>query len=692
MLGATLKDRFRKAVALHQTGAVDEAEAIYRDLLRDAPRHAGAWHLLGMVLFSRRDLRGALDHVQKALALCDIRAAYWNNLGAILKDLGEFTEARHAFEKAISLQDAYPDAWSNLGLVQSELGLHQDAERSLRYALRLAPRHVDALRHLAALYREKGDYEEALRLCRDAASVAPAREELLVLEGALLTELKRFEEAADAYQRVVARNPRTAQTHLSLGRAYEGLDETEKAKACFEKAASLRPDRPMWRLRHLSLCPMVFQAEAEISEYRDNLERQLDEVLADPPPMDWRLALEDGFVPSFQLAHHGACSRRLKEKFARLFAPHFPQGRPKCLRRGKIRVGFLCTRGQEGGFSRGYGGIMERLDRSRFEVVGLVANSIEGVCREKVRSDDIRWIGFPGDLPGAFSTIRNAECDVVAHRHSGTNKMNYFLPFLPLAPIQTIGSGMHGTTGNANIDFGISSRLFERGEEASEDYSESLVQFEGLNSWQRRPQLAAPASRADFGLPASGAVYFCPQRVIKLLPSFDRIVRRVLERDTSGHVVLLSGRHPQVGERLRHRLEDRLGQTLSKRLHLLPSQRPREYYRLLSLATAVLDAPNYSTSYTGYDALGLGVPVVTMPGRLMVQRYALGLYRRMDLLELVATSEQQYVDLAVRLGREPDFSREMRHRIREQSDPLFENDAVVREYETFFEQAIYAIR
>ena len=46
------------------------------------------------------------------------------------------------------------------------------------------------------------------------------------------------------------------------------------------------------------------------------------------------------------------------------------------------------------------------------------------------------------------------------NRHAGTDIMNYFLPFLPLAPVQTIGSGMHGTTGIANIDYGISSQLF----------------------------------------------------------------------------------------------------------------------------------------------------------------------------------------------------------------------------------------
>ena len=38
---------------------------------------------------------------------------------------------------------------------------------------------------------------------------------------------------------------------------------------------------------------------------------------------------------------------------------------------GKPRIGFLVTRKREAGFVRDMGGVVERLDRSRFEVVML---------------------------------------------------------------------------------------------------------------------------------------------------------------------------------------------------------------------------------------------------------------------------------------------------------------------------------
>ena len=507
------------------------------------------------------------------------------------------------------------------------------------------------------------------------------------MEGGILQGMKRFDDAIVAYERAIACDPNSVETHLNQGLVYSDLGETEEAKESFRRAAELRPERPTWQLRHLSLCGTIFQTADEIVAYRVELERQLDEALAGPPRFDWRDALRDGFTPSFQLSHHGVCNRRLKEKFARLFAPHFPRERFTPVRRGKIRVGFTCTRSHEGGFARGFGGIMERMDRERFEVVGLVSQESLPYCRKHVRSDDVIWIGFPHHIERAFQVFKKAECNVIMHWHAGTDIMNYFLPFLPLAPVQSIGFGTHGTTGIANMDYFISSSLFERGVDAAGDYTENLVRFDGPTAWQRRPRKPEPVRRADFALPETGALYFCPQRHAKFHPDFDQILGEILRRDITGQVVILRQTRRRSGEALRARLARSLGETLSKRVLFVPTQKPPDYYRLLSLMDVVLDTPVYSASLTGYDALGLGVPIVTLPGAQMVQRYAHGLYTQMGVSNLIASDLHEYVELAVRLGRDDDFRRSTREEILNRCDCLFEAGTVVPEYERFFVRA-----
>lgn len=230
--------------------------------------------------------------------------------------------------------------------------------------------------------------------------------------------------------------------------------------------------------------------------------------------------------------------------------------------------------------------------------------------------------------------------------------------------------------------------MFERGADAQEDYTERLVQLRGTTAWQPRPHLPPAAGREEFGLPARRTIYFCPQRLAKFHPDFDFLLRRILEEDASGQLVVLAGKRPATVARLKARWQRTLGGSLLRRILFLPSQQPRDYYQLLRLADVVLDAPCYSASLTGYDAFALGVPIVTLPGRQMVQRYALGLYRRMGLEDLAVDSEREYVDLAVRLGREGDFRQAMREEILNRCEVLFGDPQVVGEYEEFFRRAI----
>jgi predicted O-linked N-acetylglucosamine transferase (SPINDLY family) len=190
----------------------------------------------------------------------------------------------------------------------------------------------------------------------------------------------------------------------------------------------------------------------------------------------------------------------------------------------------------------------------------------------------------------------------------------------------------------------------------------------------------------EFGLPEHGAIYFCPQRIEKLHPAFDRLLQGVLEADSHGSIVMLKGRYPSSFERLVLRFRATLGPTLLKRVIFFPNLPASQYYRLFSLASVVLDTPNYSASLTGFDAISLGVPIVTLPGVRNVERYAYAIYRKLGMMDLVADTEEQYVAAATRLGRNEPYLRHMREQIEERSSRLFADVNTIREHERFFEE------
>ncbi|HWE35046.1 MAG TPA: hypothetical protein VG406_00625, partial [Isosphaeraceae bacterium] len=202
-----------------------------------------------------------------------------------------------------------------------------------------------------------------------------------------------------------------------------------------------------------------------------------------------------------------------------------------------------------------------------------------------------------------------------------------------------------------------------------------------------RPAPNPPAARREFGLPPTAHLYLCPQRPLKVHPDLDALLAAILRRDPLGFVILLRGRSGIAADQLAARFRTTLPD-VADRVVWLPWQEEAAYHRLLTLADVVLDPLHYGAGSSCYDIFSHDLPLVTLPGPYNASRYAQACYRKMGLPDLVASSPAHYVDLAIRLGTDPDYRRDVTARIAAASPVLFEDMDVVREHEWFFERAV----
>jgi protein O-GlcNAc transferase len=674
------------AARLHRAGDLPRAEAIYRRILERAPDHPGALHLLGVLAHQQgRDDR-AVELIARAIALDPGRATYHGNLGVALLGLERAGEAEAALREALRLEPEHADALSNLGLAFQRQGQPALARACLEAALRLAPGHADAPFNLGNVLLESGHPEEALAHYRRAHELAPGRPDRLNNLGNALLACERADEAMAAYRRAVAIDPGHADAWLNLATALERRDRHREADRCLAEVERLRPGEPLLALRRAALCPAVFPTTEAIARYRARLEAALDALRGADLPWDRGDITTVGCNPSFNLAHHGEDDRGLRSKFAATFRGPAPRPAPRA-RPGPPRIGFAVTHPHEGSFLRCTAGLIDRMTPGRFAIA--ICGSVHGIAalRGAIRHPDARFLAFPDRLAEAAGRIRDAGCDLLYHWEVGTDTLNYFLPFARPAPVQCTSWGVQVTTGVPAIDYYVSSDLVEPpGAEAH--YSEALVRLPCLLSYQRRaPRPDPPADRGEFGLPRSANLYACLQRPLKLHPAFDALLAGILRADPRGRVVLLKGAAgdaaEQVAERHRATMPD-----VADRVIWLPIQATPAYHRLLSLADVALDPVPYGVGSSAYDIFSHDLPLVTLPGRHNAGRYALACYRRMGLTGPVAATPGQYVQLAVRLGTDPDARAEARSRIAAASPVLFEDISIVNEHESFFEKAI----
>ena len=104
-------------------------------------------------------------------------------------------------------------------------------------------------------------------------------------------------------------------------------------------------------------------------------------------------------------------------------------------------------------------------------------------------------------------------------------------------------------------------------------------------------------------------------------------------------------------------------------MRFLPRQPYEEYLRLVALSDVILDTPHFNGGATTFDALAMGVPIVTLPGAYMRGRQTYSLYKRMGVMDCIVDTPQEYVDKAVRLATDVSYREEIQRKILREQPP-----------------------
>ena len=186
------------------------------------------------------------------------------------------------FYRALELKPQYADALANLGLAQGELGQQAAAVATLRRALELKPDHRGALGRLAALLLRDGQPAEGATFYARALERFSSSEGWTGLGNLQLTA-GRATEAEAAYRQALQLNDRHAPAVFNLGSALQEQHRVDDARQQFRRAAELRPQQALWRLRAAAASPAVFASRDEIEAYCTGLKAELDRWITAPP-------------------------------------------------------------------------------------------------------------------------------------------------------------------------------------------------------------------------------------------------------------------------------------------------------------------------------------------------------------------------------------------------------------------------
>ena len=556
-------------------------------------------------------------------------------------------------------------------------GAFEEAERAAAECAKLLPdlAEVHYLRASIALAQQRNDSaaHHFTRTLEVLAPSDPTRARTMLRLAAALQDCNRQREAEQWYRRILELDPGNHDALLCLAVIREDSD-VEEARGLMDRYTELQAGAAP-RLRRALMLPVILQSSDQIDRVRQRLDRDLDELLDLKPSKVPNPEFEVGATP-FNLAYHGRNNAPLLRKIARVCRSMYP-ARTDCARQGfspsrRLRIGFVSTYFHAHSVGRTTFGLIRDLPRDRFEVhVFAIAAQADDLA-EAIRKSADRYVPLPLDLGRVRDAIDSAALDIVFFADIGMHPLTYFLAFWRLAPIQMVTWGHSVTSGIDTIDYYLSSDAIE-GAASEQYYTEKLVRLPGyFMPRYRRPALEGPrASRGQLGLPEGKHLYYCPQNLFKLHPDFDAAIRAILEGDPEAELVLIEFIRDGVAEQLLRRFELTLG-ALASRIRFVPRSGHRRFLQVVAAADVILDPFHFGGCNSSCDALSLGVPVVTLPGSQLPGRFTLGLYREIDLDCCIARSADEYVEIALRLGRDAEYRKSVSEQISARCARLFD--------------------
>ena len=242
----------------------------------------------------------------------------------------------------------------------------------------------------------------------------------------------------------------------------------------------------------------------------------------------------------------------------------------------------------------------------------------------------------------------------------GMSIESIILANMRIAPIQVTNYGHPVSTFGSKIDYWIGGQETEAADRAREHYSERLVLIPGcaqapvpLEYQLQYPQL--PTSPVIINCTWSGQT-INSDHLHRLKKIADRAKTPVKFHFFPGGAILGNGYIP-----LDRAIKSILGE---ERVQVLPDLVFEQYMPALESAHFALDAYPFGGYNTAVDLLTLRKPIVTLAGNRFYNNSTAYLLGTVGLEELITRSEQEYIDLGVRMIDNPDYRDRMIRRLK----------------------------
>jgi predicted O-linked N-acetylglucosamine transferase (SPINDLY family) len=568
---------------------------------------------------------------------------------------GRLPEAEALYRQILTQNPTHADALHRLGVIAFQTGQDAAAIDLIRKAIAVQPNDAAYHLNLANALRRSGDFETAIASYSKAIQLRPDLFEAPHNLAKLLREQGKLDDAIAVLTRVLQINPHLPEIHNALGLVYRLQSKLSDAAAEYTKALELRPDVP----RVLNNLANVLKEQGKLDEALACYDRALalkpDDVsihsnkiymLHDHPAYDAPAILE----------HHRQWNLRHAKNLRQDTAGHPNDPSPN----RRLRVGYVSPDFRNHPVGRFLLPLFDHHDHEKFEIFCYSNSPLSDDVTTRLRSRADHWQPIVGLSHDQFANqIRHDRIDILVDltMHMAHNRLLTFAR--KPAPVQVTYLAYCSTTGLDTIDYRLTDPHLDPPGPNDANYSEQSIRLP-KTYWCYEP-LPAPEPTDPPSLARGFITFASLNNFCKVTTPTLTAWRKLMQSIPHSRLIL----HSKEGDHQQH-IKNFFAESgiESSRITFAGFKPVNEYLQSYNEIDIALDPFPCAGGTTTCDALWMGVPVVTLAGQTAVGRSGVSILSNLNLPDLIATTPDQYIQIARGLATDPTKLKALRSDLR----------------------------
>jgi protein O-GlcNAc transferase len=450
---------------------------------------------------------------------------------------------------------------------------------------------------------------------------------------------RRFADAYDACEQAVRADPSFAEAHANLGSSARLLLREGEAIDHLRTALKLDPQHPsIWNLLATIL--------KNCGELDDAIDAYAHAAALSPGDESFHsnqlytILFRHAGDPEHVAAEHFAWGRRATAS-VRQYTHQESRGRSPAQR---LRVGYVSPHFHNHAVNFFVEPILENHDHRAVEVFCFSDSDRRDATNARLRSYADVWrdvLAVPDERVAEQIHADRIDVLVDLAGHLGRNRLMVFAR--RPAPVQVTYIGYQATTGLPCMDWRVSDSHCDPPGMTERYHTERLLRVEPC-FFVYRPSASSPDEGPLPALANGHVTFVCQNNFAKVSPQCIALWADVLRAVPKSKLAVLVPDAPEPREKLLRAFGDL--DIATPRIQLLPRASRLDYLRRCNEIDIALDPTPFNGHTTTCDALWMGVPIVTLSGNAYVSRYGGSALRGVGLEEWIASSPEQYVQIA----------------------------------------------